>query len=256
PGPDRGHRRADRGAADLGDDLHRHVHARLDPAHRGQHAVPVDLRQQRRGLDGAVQVPGVLPGGRNRGAGTASRREPQLNRADGRRVGGDRGRARRLYRAVSPGTRADARVHHPVLHRDRATSDPDAGDLVCRAGGVRGRRADQSDRRRRGRGVLRPRGRVRVRGAGDPGAGHTTQAGPPRAAGALASGRPRNYARGRTLMRGPILALALVFIAILAALTVLDVVHNGFNGLDVVATAILGLFAVGIVGALRNPPPQ
>jgi hypothetical protein len=57
-------------------------------------------------------------------------------------------------------------------------------------------------------------------------------------------------------MRGPILALALVFIAILAALTVLDVVHNGFNGLDVVAAAILGLFAVGIVGALRNPPPQ
>jgi hypothetical protein len=57
-------------------------------------------------------------------------------------------------------------------------------------------------------------------------------------------------------MRGPILVLALVFIAILAALTVLDVVHNGFNGLDVVAAAILGLFAVGIVGALRNPPPQ
>jgi hypothetical protein len=55
-------------------------------------------------------------------------------------------------------------------------------------------------------------------------------------------------------VRVPILALALAFIAILAGLTVLDIVHNGFNGLDVVAIAILGLFAVGILGALRNPP--
>jgi hypothetical protein len=37
---------------------------------------------------------------------------------------------------------------------------------------------------------------------------------------------------------------------------VLDIVHNGFNALDVVAIAILGLFTVGIAGALRNPPPQ
>ena len=57
-------------------------------------------------------------------------------------------------------------------------------------------------------------------------------------------------------MRGQILGLALAFIAILGALTVLDIVHNGFNGLDVVAIAILGLFAVGIVGALRNPPSR
>jgi hypothetical protein len=57
-------------------------------------------------------------------------------------------------------------------------------------------------------------------------------------------------------VRGSVLALALAFIAILAALTVLDIVHNGFNGLDLVAIAILGLFTVGILGALRHPPWQ
>jgi hypothetical protein len=56
-------------------------------------------------------------------------------------------------------------------------------------------------------------------------------------------------------MRQLILIVALLFIGVLAALTVSDIVNNGFNPLDVVAALILGLFTTGIVGALMNPPP-
>ncbi|MGI8505437.1 MAG: hypothetical protein ACR2MK_01295 [Solirubrobacteraceae bacterium] len=55
-------------------------------------------------------------------------------------------------------------------------------------------------------------------------------------------------------MRTAVLIVALLFIAMLAALTVLDVVHYGVSALDVVAVLILVLFATGIVGALRGPP--
>ncbi len=50
--------------------------------------------------------------------------------------------------------------------------------------------------------------------------------------------------------------LALAFIAMLAALTVLDIVHYGVSALDVVAILILVLFTTGILGALRHPPPE
>ena len=42
--------------ADVADAVHRDVHARRAAAPRRQHAVPVDLRQQRRGLDGPAEV--------------------------------------------------------------------------------------------------------------------------------------------------------------------------------------------------------
>ncbi|HXO09077.1 MAG TPA: hypothetical protein VN880_13645 [Solirubrobacteraceae bacterium] len=56
-------------------------------------------------------------------------------------------------------------------------------------------------------------------------------------------------------MRQIVLAISLLFILLIATLTVLDIVHNGVNALDVVAILILGLFTTGIVGALRQPPP-
>jgi hypothetical protein len=56
-------------------------------------------------------------------------------------------------------------------------------------------------------------------------------------------------------MRQIVLAISLLFILLIATLTVLDIVHNGVNALDVVAILILGLFTTGIVGALRHPPP-
>ena len=57
-------------------------------------------------------------------------------------------------------------------------------------------------------------------------------------------------------MRQVILIVALLFIGAFAALTVSDIVNNGFNPLDIVAVLILGLFTTGIVGALMNPPPS
>jgi hypothetical protein len=57
-------------------------------------------------------------------------------------------------------------------------------------------------------------------------------------------------------MRTVVLIVALLFIAMLAALTVLDVIHYGVTPLDVVSVLILVLFLTGIVGALRNPPQE
>jgi hypothetical protein len=57
-------------------------------------------------------------------------------------------------------------------------------------------------------------------------------------------------------MRTFVLIVALLFIAMLAALTVVDVIHYGVTPLDVVAVLILLLFMTGIVGALRNPPRE
>ena len=57
-------------------------------------------------------------------------------------------------------------------------------------------------------------------------------------------------------MRQIVLAISVLFILLIATLTVLDIIHNGINALDVVAILILGLFTTGIVGALRQPPPR
>jgi hypothetical protein len=57
-------------------------------------------------------------------------------------------------------------------------------------------------------------------------------------------------------LRSVVLTLVLVFIAILTALTVFDVVTYGLSPLDVLAVMILALFATGIIGALREPPQE
>lgn len=57
-------------------------------------------------------------------------------------------------------------------------------------------------------------------------------------------------------MRIVLLTLTLVFIAGLGALTGYDLAHNGLTVLDVFAFAVLVLFAIGIVGALRHPPRE
>jgi hypothetical protein len=53
-----------------------------------------------------------------------------------------------------------------------------------------------------------------------------------------------------------VLTLALLFILMLAALTVFDVVHYGLSPLDVLSVMVLGLFTFGILGALRTPPSE
>ncbi len=53
-----------------------------------------------------------------------------------------------------------------------------------------------------------------------------------------------------------ILAVALLFIGLLAALTVYVAVTSAITVLTPVALLVLAMFASGIVGALRHPPPQ
>ena len=53
-----------------------------------------------------------------------------------------------------------------------------------------------------------------------------------------------------------ILAAALAFIGLLAGLTVYVCVTSGFSVLTLLAVLVLAMFASGIVGALRHPPPS
>jgi hypothetical protein len=55
-------------------------------------------------------------------------------------------------------------------------------------------------------------------------------------------------------MRSAVLAIALVFIAGLAFLTVAAAIEQGVTVASFISAFILILLAVGIVGALRNPP--
>jgi hypothetical protein len=57
-------------------------------------------------------------------------------------------------------------------------------------------------------------------------------------------------------MRTTVLAIALVFIAGFAFLTLAAAVEQGVTLATVLSVFILVLVAVGIVGALRNPPRQ
>ena len=57
-------------------------------------------------------------------------------------------------------------------------------------------------------------------------------------------------------MRTAILVAALAMIALLAGLLVADVAQFGIQALDIVGLLVVALFAFGIVGALRNPPPD
>jgi hypothetical protein len=51
-----------------------------------------------------------------------------------------------------------------------------------------------------------------------------------------------------------ILGAALLFIGILASLTVYVTVSSGVNVLTLVALLVLGLFGTGVLGALLRPP--
>jgi hypothetical protein len=56
--------------------------------------------------------------------------------------------------------------------------------------------------------------------------------------------------------RAAILGAALLFIAVLAALTVYVTVTSGVSVLTLVSLVVLGMFALGIIGALLQPPPE
>jgi hypothetical protein len=57
-------------------------------------------------------------------------------------------------------------------------------------------------------------------------------------------------------VREPILAIVLVFIAALLALTIQALVQSGPDILTVLSVLVLALFGFGVVGALRHPPDE
>ena len=57
-------------------------------------------------------------------------------------------------------------------------------------------------------------------------------------------------------VRAGVLTIALVFVGALGVLTVLDFVNYGVTLIGVLAVMIVVLFLIGIVGALREPPPK
>jgi hypothetical protein len=57
-------------------------------------------------------------------------------------------------------------------------------------------------------------------------------------------------------MRTVVFTIALVFTVLLGYLTVLDFAQHGVTALGVLGLAIVILFGVGFVGALRHPPHQ
>jgi len=56
--------------------------------------------------------------------------------------------------------------------------------------------------------------------------------------------------------RTVILGAALLFIGLLASLTVYVAVTSGITVLTPVALLVLAMFATGVVGSLRQPPPE
>jgi len=57
-------------------------------------------------------------------------------------------------------------------------------------------------------------------------------------------------------VRSAILVAALAMIALLAGLLVADIAQFGIQALDILGLLVVALFAFGIVGALRHPPPD
>jgi hypothetical protein len=56
--------------------------------------------------------------------------------------------------------------------------------------------------------------------------------------------------------RGAVLGIVLVTTFLFAALTIDEIATNGFGVLEFVSLVVLALFALGVVGALRNPPDK
>ena len=177
----------------------------------------------------------------------ADRHRTERDGPDDRRLGRDRRRARRLHPAVSAGARRDASSSSSSSSRSSSCRRCSIlGLLVPAAGRLRllGRR--EPDGRRGRRRVLRPHRRLRVRPAGDQALREPDEG----------LHRRRRSTPCTEWSRAAILGSALLFIAILATLTVVAVISGGVNVLTLVTLLVLALLGVGIVGALLSPPPD
>jgi hypothetical protein len=57
-------------------------------------------------------------------------------------------------------------------------------------------------------------------------------------------------------MQSAILAVALVFVILLAGLTISVTIEQGFDVLTVLSLLVLALIGFGVLGALLNQPPD
>jgi hypothetical protein len=57
-------------------------------------------------------------------------------------------------------------------------------------------------------------------------------------------------------MQSAILAVALVFVILLAGLTISVTIEQGFDVLTVLSLLVLALIGFGVLGALLNHPPD
>jgi len=57
------------------------------------------------------------------------------------------------------------------------------------------------------------------------------------------------------MTRSVVLAVALLFVIGFAALTIHAVAEQGFTLASLVSVVVIVLLGVGVIGALRNPPP-
>ena len=103
------------------------VHARRTPPHRREHALPLDLRQQRRGRardacasSSAISSPALAATALQTVVTLARRRRERRERPEPRRERGDRRRARRLLRAAPARAGADALLRSSSSSRDPA----------------------------------------------------------------------------------------------------------------------------------------
>jgi hypothetical protein len=51
-----------------------------------------------------------------------------------------------------------------------------------------------------------------------------------------------------------VFVVAVLFIAAMAVLTVLDFAHNGVTGLGIVSVGVVVVIGVGVIGAILQPP--
>ena len=107
-----------------------HVHARQLDAHHRQHVVPLDLRQQRRGLHGPRAFRRLLSALRLCCRRVTDMGEPRVGHPDGRGVGRDRRRDGRLRPALPARQRAHAVLVRLLRDHHRHSGDLDDGLLV------------------------------------------------------------------------------------------------------------------------------
>ncbi len=57
-------------------------------------------------------------------------------------------------------------------------------------------------------------------------------------------------------IRSAILGFGIAFCALFALMTISVAVESGFSILTIVSLLIVGMIATGLIGAIRNPPPD